>query len=40
MAELARQKELEEEAKIEAFTKKRLEMDQMRVDAIESRKKH
>ena len=40
MAELARQKELEEEARIEEFTKKKLAMDQMRIDAIETRKKH
>lgn len=39
-AELARQKELEEEAKIEAFTKKKLEMDQQRVDAVEARAKN
>lgn len=37
MAELNRQKELEEEARIEEFTKKKLEMDQMRIDAVEQR---
>lgn len=36
-AELSRQKELEEEARIEEFTKKKLTMDQMRVDAVENR---
>jgi len=40
MAELSRQKELEEEARIEEFTKKKLEMDQMRVDAVEHRAKN
>ena len=40
MQELARQKELEEEARIEEFTKKKLAMDQMRIDAIETRKKN
>jgi len=40
MAELTRQKELEEEARIEEFTKKKLEMDQMRIDAVEHRAKN
>lgn len=36
-AELARQKELAEEARIEEFTRKKLEMDNMRIKAIEDR---
>jgi hypothetical protein len=36
-AELARQKELAEEARIEEFTRKKLEMDTMRIKAIEER---
>lgn len=38
-AELARKKELEEEAKIEEFTKKKLIRDQLRIDAVETRAK-
>ena len=38
-AELNRQKELAEEARIEEFTRKKLEMDNMRVAAIEKRAK-
>lgn len=38
-AELARHKELQEEARIEEFTKKKLAMDIMRVEAIEQRAK-
>jgi hypothetical protein len=38
-AELMRQKELQEEARIEEFTKKKLAMDNMRVEAIEQRAK-
>ena len=34
-AELARQKELFDEARIEEFTKNKLEMDNMRVNAME-----
>ena len=36
-AELARRKELAEEARIEEFTRKKLEMDTMRIKAIEER---
>lgn len=39
-AELSRQKELSDEAKIEEFTKKKLQMDQMRVDCVEARSKN
>lgn len=39
-AELQRQKELVEEARIEEFTKKKLIKDQMRVDAIDNRAKN
>lgn len=39
-AELQRQKELIEEARIEEFTKKKLIKDQMRVDAIDNRAKN
>lgn len=39
-AELLRQKELEEEARIEEFTRQKLIKDQMRVDAIETRTKN
>lgn len=38
-AELMRQKELQEEARIEEFTKKKLALDNMRVEAIENRAK-
>lgn len=38
-AELARQKELAEEARIEEFTRKKLEMDNMRINAVEMRAK-
>ena len=39
-AELQRQKELVEEARIETITKKKLIKDQMRVDAIDNRAKN
>ena len=39
-AELQRQKELVEEARIEEFTKKKLIKDQMRVHAIDNRAKN
>ena len=39
-AELQRQKELVQEARIEEFTKKKLVKDQMRVDAIDNRAKN
>lgn len=38
-AELMRQKELQEEARIEEFTKRKLALDNMRVEAIENRAK-
>jgi len=38
-AELARKKELEEEARIEEFTRQKLIRDQLRIDAVEKREK-
>lgn len=39
-AELVRQKELAEEARIEEFTRQKLEMDNMRANALDQRAKH
>ena len=39
-AELMRQKELAEEARIEEFTRQKLEMDNMRANALDQRAKH